>query len=517
MCRMNCVLLLGLVALTPAEVSAGEFAFFSPVQPPRRVQVMAHRGMAEVAPENTAAALERAVTDTVEWVEVDVRLTKDGRHVLLHDATLDRTTDGSGRVEDRTLDEVKALDAGSKFAKRFAGTTVPTLDEILKLAKERVNLYLDCKHVDPARLVHEVHNARMEAQVVVFASPDVLRAVRATPGGDRLALMPKWRPELGPDAFEDLKPAAVELDAADVTPERCQAFHRRGIKVQAKTLGSDDRAEAWDRVIEAGADWLQTDHAEEILAREALRRLGAGRVKVAHHRGASRYAPENTLPAYEKAIRLGADYVEFDVRTSRDGKLFLLHDGSLNRTTTLKGPIREHDASELAHVDAGVWFGRPFVGTPMPRFEAFLDAIGNRVELYVDAKDIAPEALVEALRARNLIDRAVVYQGPDYLARLRVVEPRLRRMPPLSREDQIDVLAEKVQPYAFDTRWGILSKSLIDHCHARGIKVFSDALGLNESVESYRLAIHDGIDVIQTDYPVRVLRALELIEPNAGH
>ncbi|MHC5540211.1 glycerophosphodiester phosphodiesterase [Singulisphaera rosea] len=517
MYRLICALLLGLAAVASPEASADEFAFFSPVKPSRRVQVMAHRGMAAVTPENTAASLERAIADTVEWVEVDVRLTKDGRHVLLHDSTLDRTTNGTGRVEDRTLDEVKALDAGSKFASRFAGTSVLALDEILKLAKERANLYLDCKQVDPARLVHEVHQARMESQVVVFASPEVLRAIRATPGGDRLALMPKWHPDLGLDAFEELKPAAVEFDAADVTSERCQAFHRRGIKVQVKTLGNDDRVEIWGRVIEAGADWLQTDHAEEILAHEAHRRLGASRVKIAHHRGASRYAPENTLPAYEKAIRLGADYVEFDVRTTRDGKLFLLHDGSLNRTTTLKGPIRGRDASELVNVDAGAWFGRPFIGIPMPRFETFLDTIGNRVELYVDAKDIAPEALVDALRTRNLIDRSVVYQGPDYLARLRIVEPRLRRMPPLAREDQIDALAEKVQPYAFDTRWTSLSKSLIDHCHAKGIKVFSDALGLNESVESYRIAIHDGIDVIQTDYPVRVLRALELIESKAGH
>jgi len=76
----------------------------------------------------------------------------------------------------------------------------------------------------------------------------------------------------------------------------------------------------------------------------------------------------------------------------------------------------------------------------------------------------------------------------------------------------MDDLIARVQPYAFDTRWSILSKSLIDRCHANGIKVFSDALGLYETIAAYQQAIRDGIDVIQTDHPLRVLRAMELLE-----
>ncbi|MDR3634520.1 MAG: glycerophosphodiester phosphodiesterase family protein, partial [Isosphaeraceae bacterium] len=273
------------------------------------------------------------------------------------------------------------------------------------------------------------------------------------------------------------------------------------------------RAAVWDRLIESGVDRLQTDRPEEILAREVLRRVApASRVKVAHHRGSSRYAPENTLPAYEKAIRLGADFVEFDIRTTRDGVPVLLHDARLDRTTTARGPIRDHESAEVAQLDAGAWFGRPFVGTPVPTLDQFLQTVGRRVELYVDAKDIAPETLVEALRSRGLIDRSVVYQSPDYLARLRAIEPRLRRMPPLSDPSHIDPLADRLEPYAFDTRWGLLSKPLIDRCHARGVKVFSDSIGLNESAASYRRAILDGIDLIQTDHPVRVLRTIDLLD-----
>ena len=134
----------------------------------------------------------------------------------------------------------------------------------------------------------------------------------------------------------------------------------------------------------------------------------------------------------------------------------------------------------------------------------------------MDAKDIAPGALVETLSRHGLIERSVVYQSAAYLEKLKSIAPDLRRMPPLSNPAQLDAIAERVRPYAFDTRWSILSKPLIDRCHALGIKVFSDAIGANESVEKYQTAIRDGLDLIQTDHPVRVLRAIELLEPSAS-
>jgi glycerophosphoryl diester phosphodiesterase len=509
MSLIRAVLLLGIALVATAP--AGEFPFLDVVQPPRRVQVMAHRGGRDRAPENTLAALELSIADGVEWVHVDVRMSKDGRHVLIHDADLGRTVEASGPADGRSLAELKSLDAGSKFADRFSGQAIPTLEEAIKAAKGRVNLMLECHRIDPARIVLDVLEAGMEHQVIISAVADQLRAIRAAPGGDRLALMPKWKPSDGLKSFDDVRPAAVEV--ADVTAELCRDLHGLGLKVLARTLDANDKPETWDRLIDAGVDWLLTDRAEEVLAREVLRRVGkAPRVKVAHHRGANRYAPENTLPAYEKAIRLGADFVEFDIRTTRDGVPFLLHDGKLDRTTNAMGPIRELDSAAVARLDAGAWFGLPFANTPVPTLDDFLKAVGGRVELYVDAKDISPETLVEVLRSRGLIEQSVVYQNPLYLARLKAIEPKLRRMPPLSNPALLDLIADRLEPYAFDTSWGVLSKPLIDRCHARGIKVFSDAIGQNESVDRYRQAILDGIDLIQTDHPVRVLRAIELID-----
>ncbi len=111
--------------------------------PPRLV---GHRGASEVAPENTLASFERARRDGADIVELDVRLTADGQVVAIHDDTVDRTTDGTGRVSAMTLAELRALDAGSWFGPDFAGEPIPTLTEVLDWAQGRVGLFLELKY-----------------------------------------------------------------------------------------------------------------------------------------------------------------------------------------------------------------------------------------------------------------------------------------------------------------------------------------------------------------------------------
>ena len=88
------------------------------------------------------------------------------------------------------------------------------------------------------------------------------------------------------------------------------------------------------------------------------------------HRGVTSTEKENTLPAFEKAIKLGVDYVEFDVRTAKDGAFFILHDGGFNRTTDGKGPISESDTATIRGLSAGQWFGAPFAGQKIPTLVA---------------------------------------------------------------------------------------------------------------------------------------------------
>lgn len=495
------------------------FSFFEPVKPARPVQVMAHRGLMRVAPENTEPAIERCVADYIEWAEVDVRLSKDGIHVLAHDATLDGKADVRGPVSEQTIEQLQSLDAGSWFARRYAGVHMLTLGQALRLAKGRINLYLDCKAINPAGLARDVLDAGMERQVIVYGDLKTIAAVREH-SRQRVPVMAKWHPGFGFGPWLDrVQPAAVEIDAEEVTPEACRAFHERGIKVQAQTLGTErDRSELWSRVIAAGVDWIQTDLPHEVILQSLRSRRIAMPVKVAFHRGASRLAPENTLPAIEKAVAMGADYIEVDIRTSSDNQFFLLHDAKLERTTNGKGALKALSAQDLTKLDAGSWFGRPFAGTPVPTLDQALGLIAPHSHAYLDAKDIAPEALLALMEKHQLFDRSVVYQGSEYLKCLKALNSRVRTLPPLHNSAQLDRLAAELHPYGVDVRWTILSKELIEKCHALGIRVFSDAIGLHETINDYTRAMEWGIDVIQTDHPARVWRAIELRgqNPEAG-
>ena len=96
---------------------------------------VAHRGYSAVAPENTLPALAAGVLAGATFIEFDVRTTADGVPVVIHDRTVDRTTDGSGQVEDLTLEEISTLDAGSWFSPAYAGTPVPQLREVVDLLR----------------------------------------------------------------------------------------------------------------------------------------------------------------------------------------------------------------------------------------------------------------------------------------------------------------------------------------------------------------------------------------------
>src|SRR5262245_59977291 len=505
-----CILLILLLFGSFWKAGAQKAPFFEPIRPSRAFQVMAHRGASGQTPENSRLALQRAIEDGFEWAEIDLQLTRDGKHVLYHDSKLDGKTDGAGRVADfsladlkkldagswfaprfagerllslqetfeiarnkinlyldckainprseidlqltrdgkhvlyhdskldgktdgagrvadYSLADLKKLDAGSWFAPRFAGERLLSLQETFEIARNKINLYLDCKAINPESLVREILESGMEQQVVVFDSYETLLRIRQLSEG-RVPVMAKWHPADGfGEWLNRLQPAAVEIDANELTLEIGRAFHGKGIKVQAKTLGKEwDRPEMWDRVVASGADWIQTDYAEELIAREVLRRVPRRPIRISHHRGANRYAPENTLPAFEKSIRMGADFVEFDVRTTRDGRFFLLHDGDLRRTTNRVGAIRDVSSDVVTGLDAGSWLGRPFASVRPPTLEEFLYAVAGKVDLYFDAKDIAPEALVAALEKPRVSARTDVYQGVKYLQKLRALNPRVR-------------------------------------------------------------------------------------------
>jgi len=117
---------LGIVLCIPLAYYGGHVVFRTPPGGP--VQVIAHRGGPRHSPENTLTAFRTAIDQGVAWLEFDVQMTRDGELVVIHDETVDRTTDGTGAVRDLTLAQIRALDAGG-------GERVPTLEEVVVLAR----------------------------------------------------------------------------------------------------------------------------------------------------------------------------------------------------------------------------------------------------------------------------------------------------------------------------------------------------------------------------------------------
>ena len=110
-----------------------------------RPVIVAHRGSSAIAPENTLSAFSQAILDRADAAELDVRATKDGEIVAIHDSHLSRTTDGHGRVENCLFSDLKKLDAGGWFGRKFASERVPALTEVLELIGGRIGINIEVK------------------------------------------------------------------------------------------------------------------------------------------------------------------------------------------------------------------------------------------------------------------------------------------------------------------------------------------------------------------------------------
>ncbi|MFM8271020.1 MAG: glycerophosphodiester phosphodiesterase [Gemmata sp.] len=173
-------------------------------------EVIGHMGSCADRPGNTLASIRRAAESGAHAAEADVRTTKDGALVCLHDDTVDRTTDGKGRVADLTLAEVKKLDAGSKFDAKFRGEPVPTLREVLELAKGKIGVMLDLKEDS------EEYAKKIAAEVRAFGEPARLVL------GVRSVAVAKL--------FRDLLPEARQIGLVP-TADDIEPFAKSGVKV----------------------------------------------------------------------------------------------------------------------------------------------------------------------------------------------------------------------------------------------------------------------------------------------
>ncbi len=229
--------------------------------------VMAHRGASAAAPENTLAAVERAIRDGADWVEIDVQETLDGEVVVLHDSDLMKVAGVDAKIWDLPYAELRAIDVGSHFAAEFRDQRVPRLEEVLRLCKDRIGVNIELKYYGhdqrlEERVIEIVEATGMSSDVVIMSlKHDAIATVRR--------LRPDWRVglltavTLGDLTRMDVDFLAVHTRLA--TAAFVRTAHRRGKDVYACTV--NDKV-SMSRMISRGVDALITD--EPARARDLL-------------------------------------------------------------------------------------------------------------------------------------------------------------------------------------------------------------------------------------------------------
>jgi glycerophosphoryl diester phosphodiesterase len=241
--------------------------------------------------------------------------------------------------------------------------------------------------------------------------------------------------------------------------------------------------------------------------------------KISAHRGASKDAPENTLAAFSKAIALGADYLEVDIRTTSDGIQVCVHDRSLKRTTGIDGDVRATSFEVIRQASAGKWFGEAYAAEKVPSLDELCMLVnqsnhdqGKNVKLYVDCKDIDAGEVVRILNKNQMLDSAVFYGDVNVLKEIGKFHPAARLMPPYPGAGKAHRLAHKLPVYAFDMNWNKIDTDDIKECHQLKVRVFCDLLDENDTPVEYQRAILLGIDLIQTDNVQAVQQSLSDFE-----
>ena len=234
--------------------------------------VIAHRGFSGAAPENTLAAFQKAIDVGSDMLELDVHFSMDREVVVIHDETLERTTNGRGQVVDLALKELKKLDAGFRFGPQFSGERIPTLKEVLELAKGKILVNIEIKNPAHGRYFiseladrawQEVKKAGMVHQVIFSAfNPAALERIREKTPRSRVALLyhKPWespREVTGGDSY-----AILNLRNIHLTKNKIAKIHQAGMQVNVYTVNP---VEEMEQFVQWGVDGIITNHPDRLI------------------------------------------------------------------------------------------------------------------------------------------------------------------------------------------------------------------------------------------------------------
>ncbi|WP_298300951.1 glycerophosphodiester phosphodiesterase family protein [Hydrotalea sp.] len=226
--------------------------------------VIAHRGNHAFFPENTIPAIKAAIEAGAQYVEIDARETLDSVMILMHDATVDRTTNGKGAVSTLTYAQIQALHTTAINGEQY---TVPTFSEVLQVCKNKINIYLDFKNANVAKAWSLIQQAGMEHQIIVY--PNTLQQYQEwqvlAPQMPIITSVPAVSLSVNKlHTFYSTMPIAVVDNLYN--DSLIKIAHAHHVKVWLDVEGAHETPEIWNKFLKMGVDGLQTDHPQQLLA-----------------------------------------------------------------------------------------------------------------------------------------------------------------------------------------------------------------------------------------------------------
>ena len=242
----------------------------------------------------------------------------------------------------------------------------------------------------------------------------------------------------------------------------------------------------------------------------------SGKVLIAAHRAMHTKYPENSLAAYQHSIDNGIDIIETDVRTTKDGKLVLMHDGSLDRTTNGKGRLRDYTFAELKNFSLIDKFGMGGDYGISLAEDAFNLAKG-KIMLDIDIKDVAIKKLV-ALVHKTKMGNQVLFFDSDFavLDSVLILDSTLTIMPRAHSLKEVKEIIKRYHPHVIHIDPSFYSKEVVNLIKKSGARVWINSLGKTDikafsgnADDAYGELLENGANIIQTDFPVMLKTYLE--------
>ena len=266
------LLFLMTAALGAAKSQApGSGQTLAPLPAPRHhFIVVCHRGDHTHAPENTLAAFANAIKAGADYVEIDLRTTVDSQLVIMHDATVNRMTTGTGLIKDMRYDSLSKLRVKDKTHPEWGEFPIPLFSQVLELCKDKMYIYLDFKNADPGAAYRLIQKYGMEKQVVVYinAEPQFYGWRRVAPAMPLMVSLPgSVKDTASLQRFLDrVHPEILDGDYDQYTQEMITMAQRLGYVVLPDIQGPAEGPALWEQPVQKGINALQTDHPEDLIA-----------------------------------------------------------------------------------------------------------------------------------------------------------------------------------------------------------------------------------------------------------